>query len=248
MMMRVPSLFFLVASCVVTLGLGTPISLARLKVAASGGSAPAAPSGLTVTSVDGTGVTLGWTDNSSNEDGFWVEHYNGSGGAVWAVTPNDSDSDVLPTAASDTTHFSGINSSTPTGQQYELSFLKFRVKSTNAFGASAYSAEAQVPPSVVTSDMTAIYQDVLGFDIAFTFTGENYSSYELQVNVNGGGWGAAVTKTATEVDSGAIHIDEGVLPAADAAYAMMQPVLFRGRYVNSGGNGPWSNEATTTDP
>ncbi len=44
-----------------------------VSVSAGGVPAPAAPSGLVLTGITSSGITLNWTDNSSNETGFKVE-------------------------------------------------------------------------------------------------------------------------------------------------------------------------------
>ena len=44
-------------------------------------SPPAAPSGLTATTVDDQRIDLDWTDNSDNENGFSIERSTGAGGA-----------------------------------------------------------------------------------------------------------------------------------------------------------------------
>ncbi len=217
------------------MGLGTPSSLARLsKVSGGGGSPPAAPTDLVVTLVDASGVTLGWTDNSMNEDGFWVEADNGTGWLAWTFFNGSGDNPTLPSANS----YFAATADSPEGSQASLSFLKFRIFATNAFGSSAYSSEVQVPPSVPVTDLDAVWDEITTFVLTFTATGENYTQVEVQVNINGGGW----IPDGNYPDDGG-----GSIPVTDsdaaAAMVLMQPVLFRLRYVNSGGNGPWSNES-----
>ncbi len=87
--------------------------------------APSAPTGLAVTSVSASGVTLGWTDTASNETGYVVERevsggsYAQLGGTLSANTTTYTDA----SAATDTTYC-------------------YRVKAVNSAGSSGYSNEA----------------------------------------------------------------------------------------------------------
>jgi hypothetical protein len=85
---------------------------------------PAAPSGVTASSVTAFGATASWTDNSSTETGFKVQ-YAPSPYSSWTAFSGS------PAAANATTLASG-NVLTP-GTSY-----KIRVASTNANGDSAF--------------------------------------------------------------------------------------------------------------
>lgn len=202
----------------------------------SAGSPPAAPSGLQVTSVDGTGVTLGWTDNSGDETGFWVEFYSTAYGSVWQIVNGDvTDSDPNPTAANDVNYFGSVNQLGPGGIQLELSYCIFRVFATNNFGASSYSAEVQVPPSVTISSLAAA---VGGNDIFLTW--DDTGEYETNVQV----W--------RSVNSGMSYsLLNGTLLPGENSYQDIEVLLsysaidlrYQVRVINEGGNGPFSNEA-----
>ncbi len=89
-------------------------------------TAPAAPSGLSATSISPSQINLVWTDNSSNETGFKIERKTGSGGTY---------AQIATVAASVTTY------SDTTGLTFGTSYF-YRVRATNAGGDSAYSNEA----------------------------------------------------------------------------------------------------------
>jgi len=94
---------------------------------ASGGTSsqyPAAPSDLDASAVSSTEISLTWTDNSSNEDGFRVERSDYSGGGYIEIN----------TVGPGVTYY----------QDYGLQPLTkyyYRVCAYNAYGNSAYSNE-----------------------------------------------------------------------------------------------------------
>jgi len=102
---------------------------------ASGGSAPAAPSGLTTTTSSDMGIDLSWTDNSSDEANFHVERATGPGGAFTEIA----------TTAMNVTSFDSRGLAASTEYCY-------RVRASNASGNSAYTSmscattDASAPP------------------------------------------------------------------------------------------------------
>jgi Fibronectin type III domain len=85
------------------------------------GGPTAAPSSLSSTATTTTTVSLAWTDNSTNEDGFFIE-YKTTAGSTWTVFET--------TAANATT-------STVTGLTASTSY-DFRVAAMNSYGTSSY--------------------------------------------------------------------------------------------------------------
>jgi hypothetical protein len=91
---------------------------------------PEAPSGLTATAVSGSAVTLLWTDNSGNEDGFKIERKAGSGSF-----------EEVATAGADSTSYTDTGLSPGTTYHY-------RVAAYNNRGSSDYSRLALTPPGI----------------------------------------------------------------------------------------------------
>ena len=85
---------------------------------------PAAPSGLSATSVSSSRIDLTWADNASNETGFKVERSTATSGWAQVATPG-----ANATSYSDT----GLGSSTA---------YSYRVRSYSTAGDSAYSNTA----------------------------------------------------------------------------------------------------------
>jgi transcriptional regulator CtsR/regulation of enolase protein 1 (concanavalin A-like superfamily) len=88
-------------------------------------TAPAAPSGLTASSISTTQINLLWTDNSANETGFKIERKTGSGGTYAQIA----------------TVGASVSSYSNTGLTPGTTYF-YRVRATNTGGDSAYSSEA----------------------------------------------------------------------------------------------------------
>jgi hypothetical protein len=87
---------------------------------------PKAPSSLTATALSaGSGVSLAWKDNSSNEDGFQIERKTGS---TWQV---------LTTVTANTKTFKDASAARRTTYTY-------RVLAFNVAGGSPYSNQVSV--------------------------------------------------------------------------------------------------------
>jgi hypothetical protein len=83
---------------------------------------PLAPSGLTHTAITRTNITLTWTDNATNESGYVVQR-SANGGRSWST--------VVTLKANTTQRTVGGLSRNKT--------YSFRVRATNAYGASGWS-------------------------------------------------------------------------------------------------------------
>lgn len=90
---------------------------------------PAAPNGLTATAVSSSAIDLTWTDNSSNESGFWIERR----------TPNGYG--TSGTYAQIAAVGAGVRTYRSSGL-VEATTYQYRVRAYNSAGTSAYSNEA----------------------------------------------------------------------------------------------------------
>lgn len=114
----------------------TPLAYPHPLVTAQdgGGGAPTAPSSLSATAISSSQINLTWTDNASDEDGFEVSRALDSGFSSSPVTTGG--------IAANATSYNSTGLSAVTTYYY-------RVRATNAFGASSYSASAN---STTTAD------------------------------------------------------------------------------------------------
>lgn len=102
-----------------------------------------APGGLSATAASNTSITLGWSDNSSNEETFYIQRKLGEGGTFADITTTPSP------LASNTVVYTDTGL-TPNNYYY------YRVRAYNAAnGDSYYSNEARALTKVVSYDSPA---------------------------------------------------------------------------------------------
>jgi subtilisin family serine protease len=102
-------------------------------------SPPDAPSGLTATPVSSTQINLAWTDNSSNEDGFYIERCTGAGCVDFAHIGS------TPAGAMSFAN-TGLSASTT---------YRYRVRAFNTAGTSNYSLEAEATTPEASAPLAA---------------------------------------------------------------------------------------------
>ena len=132
--------------------------------AATPGTLPAVPSGLTVTAISSSQINVSWTDNASNETGFKVERATASGGPWGQIgtTGTNIASFADTTVAASTTYY-------------------YRVRATNATGDSAYSNTASATTPAAAGGGSVIWAKSYGAQVLTD------SSYVSGVAVDAGG-------------------------------------------------------------
>jgi FtsP/CotA-like multicopper oxidase with cupredoxin domain len=151
-----------------------------------GGTAPAAPTGLTAT-LDNTvpQVNLSWTDNATDETGYVVERSdNGAGFLQIATLPADSVS------------FSEVG--VATGNTYE-----YQVAATNGVGPSGYSNIAQVDMTgtapAAPSNLAASVLSATQVQLDWTDNAINETSFVVERSDNGGAFAGIANLPADAV-------------------------------------------------
>ena len=107
-------------------GSGSSANTNTASATTQSGSVPAVPSGLTATATSQTQINLSWTDNASNETGFYLDRATNSGFTANLVT---------------TTLGQNVTSSSATGLTASTTYY-FRVRAYNANGSSANTSTA----------------------------------------------------------------------------------------------------------
>jgi len=184
-------------------------------------SLPAAPSGLSAAATSTTQVSLAWTDNSVDEDGFRIE-----------VRTEDGDFTEWATLGASVTRHT-LNDLAP-GATYT-----FRVRAFNLAGSSAWSNEASVrlvsPPSPPT-DLTATVISTTRVDLNWRDLSADETGFEIHRRVGAGGFVALAT------------VGSGVETWTDTTAQVEETCVYRVRAQNEAGNSDWSNEATASLP
>jgi hypothetical protein len=147
---------------------GTPLTINF--TVTSGGTPPAAPSGLTATAVSSSQINLAWTDNANNETGFKIERKTGAGGTY---------SQIATTGANATTYNN-------TGLAASTTYF-YRVRANNASGDSAYSNEAS---ATTQSSGSGPFQQDSGSQGIVSMEAENFHG---NVSQGGHSWTAVTT-------------------------------------------------------
>ena len=218
-------------------GWQTRVGAFRLPGCGNPGPPPDAPAGLTATAISNRRITLAWSDQSSNEDGFVVERCTG---AVAACEASGGFARVGQTAAASATY-------TDTHLQASTTY-SYRVRAFNGGGESAFTNTAQattLAAPVVTVLATTVTANEAGpvngvftisrdsqldapLPVAFTLTGTavrgtDYQTLPLSITIPAGFSSVAVT--IVPINDPSIEAPETVLLtlAAGADYAVGGP-------------------------
>lgn len=189
---------------------------------------PAAPTGLTAVTVSSGEIQLAWTDGSSKPSAFSVERRTSDGdfGVLTAVASG-------MTAHSDTTVAPGTT-------------YTYRVRATNAEGASAYSDTAtastlQAPPATPVG-LEAMVLSNREIRLAWQDASTNEAQFRIERKLVGGAadFRQIATLNAVAGDGSQVTFTDTQLTPG-TAYA------YRVRTSNNGGNSPYTDivEATT---
>ncbi|MBY0369418.1 fibronectin type III domain-containing protein, partial [bacterium] len=127
---------------------------------------PLAPSGLGATAISTSRIDLSWTDNSSNESGFYIER----------STDGSSYSQITSVAANSNSY---SNTSLSDGTLYY-----YRVRAYNATGNSSYTSVASATTQTIPLTLTSISPSLGGTGHTLSLVGTGFNG-SMTVSVNG---------------------------------------------------------------
>ncbi|MEA3313527.1 MAG: fibronectin type III domain-containing protein, partial [Caldisericota bacterium] len=189
------------------------------------GTVPSAPIGLSATAESSSEISLTWTDNSDNEDGFKIERKEAGGTFA-----------EIDTALADATTYSDTTVSPETTYYY-------RIRAYNTIGDSVYSDEAHATtpaagtaPAAPTSLLLAA-ASCNEISLNWTDNADNEENYIIERKEAGGTYSAIETSLAPDTES---YSDTSV--SAETTY------YYRVKATNSIGDSAYSNETTITTP
>jgi hypothetical protein len=186
---------------------------------ASGGTVPAAPSGLTATASAPGQIAIAWTDNSSNETGFKIERRLGSGS--WSQ---------IATVGANVTTYTSTNLTA--GATYS-----FRVRSYNATGNSAYSNTATatvLAPPAAPSGLTAAVASPTQVNLQWTDNSGNETGFKVERRRRNGSWSQIAT------------VGANVTTYASTGLSTNVPYSWRIKSYNAAGTSAASNVVSAT--
>lgn len=185
-------------------------------------SPPAAPSGLTATTVSSSQINLSWTDNSNNEANFRIERSTDAG-ATWSFLVN-------PAANATTFSNTGLTASTT---------YHYRVRAENTGGNSSFSntANATTLPTApaAPSGLTATAISSSQINLTWTDNSNNEANFRIERSTDAGSTWAFLV----DANANAINYSNTGLTALTTYH-------YRVRAENAGGNSSFSNIANAT--
>jgi titin len=188
------------------------------------GAVPSAPTGLSAAAASSSEISLTWTDNSDNEDGFKIERKT-SGGTFAEVA----------TVLTDTTIYSDTTVSPETTYYY-------RIRAYNTTGDSAYSDEAHATTSAegavpsAPTGLSAAAASSSEISLTWTDNSDNEDGFKIERKTSGGTYSVLAT-----VGAGITSYNNIFLSSNTTYY-------YRVRAYNSLGYSDYSNEVSATTP
>src|SRR5438876_5364011 len=127
---------------------------------------PLAPSGLTITTITSSTVSLAWTDNSGDETGFKVQRKQGATGAYTTIK----------TTVANVTTYTDNDSALLDGTQYY-----YKVSATNSAGDSAFSNEVNgITTMRVPTGLSATAVSSSQINLTWTDNSLSESGYRIE--------------------------------------------------------------------
>jgi transcriptional regulator CtsR len=156
--------------------------------------APAAPSGLTITSVLSNRVSLSWTDNSNNETGFKIQRKTGVSGTYADIGTTGANA----TSYNDTTVMDGT-------------LYYYQVCATNATGDSAFSNQASGTTALANpTSATATAISSSQINLTWVDNSASETGYKIERKTTSTGTYAQIDQVSANVQS--YHDTNGLAP------------------------------------
>ena len=197
-------------------------------VPGTGGTPPAAPSGLAATAVSSSQVNLSWADNSTTETGFKIERCAGVGCADFAQ---------FATVSAGVTSYSNTGLTASTSYSYRVSAYSTAGDSDYSNTASATTQAAPALPAAPTN-LVATVVSSSQINLAWTDSATNETGFKIERCK-----GATCTNFTQIFTVGA-----NVTSCSNTGLVKRTTYRYRVRAYNATGNSGYSNIAAATTP
>ncbi|MEI9921933.1 MAG: fibronectin type III domain-containing protein [Bacteroidota bacterium] len=191
------------------------------EVNATTGAIPAVPTSLSATAASSYSINLTWTDASSNETGFEIEHSLSSSSGFTLVT----------TTAANATSYTDVSLTSNTTYYY-------RIRGVNSNGSSAYTSVANATtlphvPDAPTGLTATNGSSKINLNWVDNATDELHYVLERS-NTSGSGFTVLAT------------LSPNIVSYSDTDITAGTPVYYRVKATNNDGSSTYSNQATAT--
>lgn len=185
---------------------------------------PAAPSGLSATPISSSQVTLAWTDNAGNEEGYRIERCSGSGCSAFSQ---------IGTVGADVTSYQDLGVGAGTSYTYRVRAYNSGASSSTSNTATATTPGTPSPPAA-PSGITASPMSTSEIDLSWMDNSINEDGFRIERCAGAGCSSfAEIGTVGPDVTS---YQSTGL--GATTSYA------YRVRAYNSGGNSSYSATVT----
>lgn len=184
---------------------------------------PTAPTSLAAQAGSESQITLSWTDNSANEQGFKIERATASAGPY---------SQVATTSANASTY---VDNGLAALTTYYYRLRAFNTAGNSAFSNNASATTHNVPTPGAPSSLTATTQSSSGIGLTWRDNSSDEDGFKLERSTNAAGPFAQIAVVAANVTS-----------LADSGLGAATTYYYRARAFNIGGDSAYSNTASAT--
>jgi transcriptional regulator CtsR len=183
---------------------------------------PLAPSNLTASAFSASQINLSWTDNSSNETGFYIERRTGAAGSFTQIA----------TVPANTTSYQNTTGLVDGTTYY------YQVRAYNTYGNSAYTGQASATtPFLAPTNLTATAISPSQINLSWNDNSQSETGYYIERKTGLNGTFALIATTASNATT---FQDTGLVDNTTYYYQV--------RAFNSYGNSAYSNQANDTTP